>query len=84
VIPYKGKYRGEEFGNALHARSAFSVNPNGHITTEDFCKVLHHFNYHRLFGRALLNVDWRQTHLHPSVLIEVKKLNAQLVILSSR
>jgi hypothetical protein len=55
-----------------------------HITTEDFCKFLHHFNHHRLSGKALLFPDEHRGHLDPSVVIEAKKINIQLLCLPAQ
>jgi hypothetical protein len=81
VVLYKGKHRGEEFGDALHAGNGFSMTPMGYITTEEFCKCLHHFSLHRLSGKALLILVWHRAHLDPSVLIEAKSLTIQSLCL---
>jgi hypothetical protein len=81
VVLYKGKYWREDSGDALSARSNFSITPKGYITTEGFCKFLHHFNHHWLPGTALLILDGHRAYVDPSVLIEAKKLNIQLLCL---
>jgi hypothetical protein len=49
---YKGKYRGKEFGGSHNTGNTFRMTPKGYITTEEFCKFLHHFNNQRLSGKA--------------------------------
>jgi hypothetical protein len=40
-----------------------------HITTEEFCQLLHCFSLHRLSGRALFILDGHRARLDASVLI---------------
>jgi hypothetical protein len=81
VVLYKGKHRREDFRDALSAGSTFSITPKGYITAEGFCKFLHHFNHHWLPGIALLILGGHRAYVDPSVLIEEKKLNIQLLCL---
>jgi hypothetical protein len=53
---YKGKYRGEEFENAVNTGSIFSMTLKEYIATDEFCKFLHGFSHHRLSGRALFRL----------------------------
>jgi hypothetical protein len=64
--------RREESREALNAGNTFIMTPNGYITTEMFCKFLHHCIHQLLPGRALTIPDRHRTRLYPSVLTEAR------------